>query len=88
MFGSSVRLDDLHDEDTNVYWRPALDRGAVLEGPALVEQYDELRLRHRAQRVLSGTGSGLHELERRLPLLLVSTARAPSNRAPSRALGR
>jgi N-methylhydantoinase A len=40
MFGSSVRLDDLHDEDTNVYWRPALDRGAVLEGPALVEQYD------------------------------------------------
>jgi N-methylhydantoinase A/oxoprolinase/acetone carboxylase beta subunit len=40
MFGSALSVGDLHAEETMIYWRPALDRDTVIEGPAAIEQYD------------------------------------------------
>lgn len=40
VFGSALSVGDLHAEETAIYWRPALGRDTVIEGPAAIEQYD------------------------------------------------
>jgi N-methylhydantoinase A len=39
-FGSSVGVSELRAHEAAILWRPSLDRGTSVAGPAVIEQYD------------------------------------------------